>query len=107
MRESGLHAERTVMYMTVRLGKAGRAGARRRGNRHNVVPLEKSNGKKAARGVACKVEIADRKTAIGNPHLSMRAPAAGAGCCRHERAKAIQVRSMLTAGPGASRGRGL
>jgi hypothetical protein len=26
---------------------------------------------KAARGVACKVEIADRKTAIGNPYLSM------------------------------------
>ena len=45
-----------------------------------------------ARG--CRVQGGDRRpqTAIGNPRLSMPSPAAGAGCCRHKRAKAIQVR---------------
>ena len=63
MRESGLHAERTGMMIGTARGKAGRAGARRRGNRRSIVPLEKVQWEKAARGVACKVEIADRKTA--------------------------------------------
>jgi hypothetical protein len=90
MRESGLHAERTGMMIGTARGKSGQGGQDAGAIGAALCRSKGAMGK----GARCRVQGGDRRpqTAIGNPRLSMPSPAAGAGCCRHKRAKAIQVR---------------